>query len=192
MIAIDKVRTALQATPLRQGTWVTASYSGEPTLMCAGSALIVYAGVQPSLIYELVSSPIDFWECIAKPILHLHYGIPGGVADRIPSTFDAASGPAAGIEDVVALCERANEESRAVTARITETMRSVSEAVFTGGAVGTCGCSACRAMREMEKLKAALPQPTASAVRVKKEKKIRYSPASSYTPLSFDGADVTL
>lgn len=56
MINLDKMKAAFAATPLCQKQWTHQDSPTAPTQLCAISALVAFAGVQPSLIALLQST----------------------------------------------------------------------------------------------------------------------------------------
>ncbi len=108
MIDTDKMRAAFVATPLCQFAWTKKDEDGnKPTMLCAVSAMVSFAGVQPELIHKMASS--DSWfKKFARPVLKAEYGIPKSVAKAIPRIFDEASNEARAVAAVLSICERHN------------------------------------------------------------------------------------
>jgi hypothetical protein len=113
MIDTDKMRAAYAATPLCQNQWVKKD-GNNPTMLCAISALVSFAGVQPDLILKMemalpnFGGPTGWYSVFAKPVLFAEYGMPGHVADKIPGLFDGQVNEWEGVLAVLDLCERYN------------------------------------------------------------------------------------
>lgn len=109
MIDTDKMRAAFVATPLCQHAWTKKDDDDDkkPTMLCAVSAMVSFAGVQPDLIHKMATS--DSWfKKFARPVLKAEYGIPKSVAKAIPGIFDHAPDEARAVAAVLAICERHN------------------------------------------------------------------------------------
>jgi hypothetical protein len=111
MIDTDKMRAALAATPLCQNAW-TEKGGDNPTMLCAVSAMVSFAGVQPDLIRTMANAlGGDQWfQTFATPVLLAEYGIPLDVAFKIPRLFDAQENEWRGVTEVLAMCEAHNME----------------------------------------------------------------------------------
>jgi hypothetical protein len=111
MIDTDKMKAALAATPLCQGAW-TEKDGDNPTMLCAVSAMVSFAGVQPDLIKKMADTlgGEEWFRLFAAPVLTADYGIPYNVANRIPRLFDSQENEWRGVTEVLALCERCNME----------------------------------------------------------------------------------
>lgn len=109
MIDTDKMRMALAATPLCQAAW-TMKDGNNPTMLCAVSALVSFAGVQPDLIHRMNEAlgGSEFFESFAAPVLEAEYGIPYRIASHIPGIFDKQENEWRGVTEVLDMCERFN------------------------------------------------------------------------------------
>lgn len=115
-INLDRMRAAFAATPLCQKKWVLAEGEDKPSAMCAMSALVVYAGVQPRLVLKMIQKewqPRQFLWLFAVPVLKAEYNLPKDIAQRIPSVFDAAPSTEEGTRAVLAMCEEYNQQLQA-------------------------------------------------------------------------------
>ena len=124
MIDTDKMKAALAATPLCQRRWTEGDGSA-PTKLCAISALVSFAGVQPDLIATMARKEtedvyvsagwgwgharVPRWVAtLALPVLKAVYGIPERVGVKFPGIFDAQENEWRGVQEVLALCEQHN------------------------------------------------------------------------------------
>jgi hypothetical protein len=113
MIDTDKIRAALAATPLCQNNW-TKKEGNNPTMLCAVSAMVSFAGVQPDLIDTMANAlgGEEWFRSFARPVLLAEYGIPSYVAECIPRVFDRQENEWRGVTEVLALCEQHNMDQR--------------------------------------------------------------------------------
>lgn len=109
MIDTDKMRAAYAATPLCQSAW-TKKDGNNPTMLCAISAMVSYAGVQPDLIDKMVDvlGAERWFSRFASPVLESEYGMPHDVACEVPALFDHQENEWRGVQAVLDLCERHN------------------------------------------------------------------------------------
>lgn len=116
MIDTDKMKAAFAATPLCQKQFVRLSKDGVgPSAMCAVSALVSFAGVQPMLLHKMLD------ECLATgafsgfvaPVLRAEYGIPREITFAIPDLFDGHENEYRAVAAVLARCEAYNTEEAA-------------------------------------------------------------------------------
>lgn len=131
MIDTDKMKTAFAATPLCQMQWTQKGANGGATKLCAISALVSFAGVQPELIHKMSATEdqtvwlqsgfalgsVPAWVAhLALPVLRAEYGIPRDVGVQFPPIFDKQENEWQGVVEVLALCERHNAEEMYVEA----------------------------------------------------------------------------
>jgi hypothetical protein len=129
MIDTDKMKAAFAATPLCQHNWTHRDgNSATPTKLCAISALVSFAGVQPDLIQTMQDRETEGavaamtvmgaafaprWVAdLALPVLQAVYGIPREVGAMFPSIFDAQENEWKGVTEVLAMCETHNMTER--------------------------------------------------------------------------------
>lgn len=114
MIDVDKMKIAFATTPLCQQAWAAKETAESPVMLCAVSALVSGAGVEPSLIYLMHekdtgnSITYDWHEHFAGPIMEATYGIPWDVTQQFPGLFDSQENEWRGVQAILALCERHN------------------------------------------------------------------------------------
>lgn len=110
MIDTDKMKAAYAATPLCQNHW-TKKNGTNPTMLCAVSALVAFAGVTPDLLAKMSdklsgSEFVDF----CGYVLDVEYGIPQDVSAEFPDLFDAARSEWRGVSTVLLRCEQSNTD----------------------------------------------------------------------------------
>lgn len=135
MIDTDKMKAAFAATPLCQHNWTQRGEGGGATKLCAISALVSFAGVQPELIHTMASTEtqtiltatpqtgaaaVPRWVAdLALPVLLAVYGIPREIGVMLPPIFDKQDNEYKGMLEVLALCEQRNMDEQ-YDAAITE------------------------------------------------------------------------
>lgn len=129
MIDTDKMRAAFAATPLCQSAWTKRDGDGNsPTMLCAISALVSFAGVQPELIRKMDETEVtNVWSPAANgntavvprwvsdfalPVLRAEYNIPRDFAVQLPVIFDRQQNEWKGVQAVLDLCEKFNMDER--------------------------------------------------------------------------------
>jgi hypothetical protein len=117
MIDTDKMRAAYAATPLCQKDW-TKRDGSNPTMLCAISAMVSFAGVQPDLIHTMVNAlgAHDWFYRFAVPVLQAEYGMPSSVAAHVPTLFDRQENEWRGVQAVLDLCDSINMQEMHTTA----------------------------------------------------------------------------
>lgn len=137
MIDTDKMKAALAATPLCQGRFTRTDGDGTATKLCAISALVSFAGVQPELIAKMdaegAAVPVQVgWAtmyapawvaALALPVLRAEYSIPREIAIQFPGIFDKQENEMRGVVEVLALCERYNMDEQHTAALAENAMR---------------------------------------------------------------------
>lgn len=114
MIDVEKMKIAFATTPLCQNEWAAKDTAESPVMLCAVSALVSGAGVEPSLVLLMHqkdndnSPTFDWHEHFAGPVMEAAYGIPWTVTQQIPLLFDDQENEWRGIQAVIALCETHN------------------------------------------------------------------------------------
>lgn len=108
LIDIDKAKQAFASSTLCQHTFFKPGTEVNPHMLCAVSAMVVYAGMTPELWSTLATDSFTLWS-YALPILEKQYNIPSSVAERIPRIFDAQPNEWRAVEVVLAEFESYNK-----------------------------------------------------------------------------------
>lgn len=117
-INTDKMAAAFAAMPLVQKAWTKRGGGDEPTHLCAISACVAYAGVQPALIKRMMDlGELFTYEKFFLPVLASEYGIMNGATTKqIVVLFDNAPSIEVGIERVLKFCTLLNARGLAIPA----------------------------------------------------------------------------
>lgn len=107
LIDVDKVKQAFAASTLCQNKFFKPGTEVDPHMLCAISAMVVYAGMTPELWGTLVTDA-ETLETFAKPILWKQYGIPGGLFSQIIWVFDHAGNEWEGVIKLIEMFEGCN------------------------------------------------------------------------------------